>query len=336
MARLKVTDDDLDSLTEEELAGMRELQAEEEAERLAAAEEDGEGEGADDRQQDDGQKTEAASKKAEKPEKTDKKDEKVEKDEKADAEDAGEGEGEGEEGDEGEDEAEDDEGEGEAEGDEEGDEGEGDGEKKPEVAARSLPYQITAQELARLGAVEKEIDAIAEKFDDGELTAKEMRDQQRELLHELDELKEKRTIAKMHGADASSRWYGQTIPAFLADHTEYKKGSLRFKLLDQTVKELQAASNDPTDPQILVDAHAKINEEFGAVAGAEPAKKAAKKPVGNGRTIPPTLSGVPAADISDTSIKSEFGHLEKLKGVAYERAVSKLAPDARERYLMGG
>jgi hypothetical protein len=325
MPRLKVSSEDMDLLTEEERIGLKEHLAERDAEEaeedaeIAAAAAGGE---------------EEKPAKAEKPEKPEKKpakevEEAVEEvleppveEEDEEEIDAG---------------AEDEPEEGE-EGAEEGDEAQE--EEEPAVVAKPakpaiLPAdKLSAEDEARFGTIDTLLDDIATKFDDGELTAREMREQTKPLEAELAELRERRAIAKMSGQNVVNAWYGSTVPLFLAEHTEYKEGSGRHKLLDTYVKELQTAQPDnPTDPKILVDAHAKVIAEFGEVAGAE---KPVKKANGKQRELPPNLGAIPAADQTVVTVPNKFIRLEKLKGAEYEKALARLSTADRDLYLQGG
>jgi hypothetical protein len=144
-------------------------------------------------------------------------------------------------------------------------------------------FKLDPADEKRINEIDKQLDEIAQKFDDGELTAKEMREQSKVLTVELDDLKDKRTLAKMSGKQTVDTWQQVTVPAFLAVHTEYKEGSLRYKLLDEVVRDIQKDSEDPTDPMILAKAHEKIVAELGEVHGS---KKPAVKTNGSARCRP--------------------------------------------------
>jgi len=334
MPRLKVTEDDFDKLTDEERVGLKEFQAELEAEAAAedaeiAAAAAGEPE---DKPAPKPKKKEAAPPApdpdagAEDAPAAEDEDEDEDEPEGEDADDSAE-EGESEEGEEG----------------EEGEEAEDDEEDTPPIAAGppAVPPapKLTDVEEKRLVDIKKELKDLAKQFDDGELTAVEWRESQEKLEDERDALKEKRAIAAMSVQTAVNTWYYSTIPLFMAQHTEYAEGSLRHKLLDTVVRELQTGSENPTDPKILIDAHAKIIKELGAVNGAEkPAKKKKVNGDGNGakRVTPPSFAAIPASDQQQVVLPNKFARLEKLKGADYEKALAKLSPADREMYLQGG
>jgi hypothetical protein len=307
--KTKTTEDDMESLTAEELAGLKELQEEEAAEaaeeaRLAA--EGGEEEEAAE-EQPDAKKPETEAEPEKTVEEPEKAAEEVEKDVGEDLEATTEADV---------------------------------VEAEPEKVKIIPKWEVPAEDKARAVEIDTQLDAIAEKFDEGELTAKEMREQQKPLLAEQRALDRKMTRAELSEASAVDVWREHTVPSFIAAHDEYKPGSMRFKLLDQTVRELQAANGDnPTNPQILADAHAAIVAELGEVGKApKPAARAKNGKDANGeeRELPPSISKVPAADHTEAARSNEFIQLERLTGVAYENAMRKLTPDQRERYLAQG
>ena len=327
MARLKVTEDEYELLTEEERIGLKEHQAEleaelaaEDAEIAAAAAGDPEAE----------PKEPAVEEAEAEPEPEAEEEGAAEEEEPAveESEEAGSEESADEDAEAGE-ESEDDSS---AEADDEE-------EEQPATAAVGPLAALSDDDAKRMAAIDQELDAIAEKFDEGELTAKEMRTQQKTLLSELDALKDKRTVANVARQTAIDTWYGVTIPVFQATHPEYKDGTVRHKLLDTLVRELQIASTNPTDPKILATAHGQIVAEFGPAKGAAPPKKGNGK--GNGkpkpqRETPPNFSAIPASDQTPVVSANKFARLDKLKGADYEKALAKLSPADREYYLQGG
>jgi hypothetical protein len=325
--RLKISDDEYDLLTEEERIGLKEYQAEYEAE-MAAEDEEIEAAGKADDPPEKPAKADPPEKpkKAAAPEPSEEPDEPDEPDEEADDEDP-------EADDEPDEEADDEDPDAGEDGDAEAEEDD----EPPAAAAPALP-SLTKAEEERILAIDKLLDEVADRFDEGEITAKEMREQQKTLLTELDELKDKRTIAKVTSQNAVNSWYTSTIPIFMAQHAEYKDGSMRHRLLDSIVRELQMKSNNPTDPKILVEAHKRIVAELGEVNGAAKptatngkAKKAKKQ-----REQTPNFGAIPASDPTAVTTPNKFARLDKLTGVDYEKALAKLSPADRDFYLQGG
>jgi hypothetical protein len=315
----KVTDDELDLLTDEERIGLKEYQADLEAE---TAEEDAMIAAAAAGDPEDPEPEAAPP-----PEEEAEEDEPATEEEPVEEEDPP-AEEEAEEEDE------------EQQAVEEPEEAEEDEPRRVAAAAPSGPtaIRLTPAEESRFSAIDTALDAIAVQFDDGEITAKEMRDQSKALIAELDALKEKRAVAKMSSQVIQDAWFGSTVPLFLAEHPEYVDGSLRHRMLDALVRDMQLESpNNPTDARFLIEAHKRIVAELGAVETVDKPvkKKKVKKPNGNGREMPPSINNIPASDQTPVTAVNKFARLEKLKGADYERALSKLSPVDREAYLMG-
>ena len=217
--------------------------------------------------------------------------------------------------------------------------------KVPAPRQNAVPrYDVPADAGDKLKAFDQQLDDIAAKFDDGEMTMSEARQQQREIERQRDELKELMLRQKVATDFSVSNWTDKEVPAFLADHPEYAPGTLRYKLLDAAVREEQNANPDnPFDPDHLTRAHARIAAEL---AGTAPAKQepqpaaaglAAQKPAP--RTIPPTLKDIPQADISAAGDGGKYAVLDRLlqsDPEAYEEAVAKMSDEEREAYLQAG
>jgi len=315
MARLKISDEDLDLLTEDERVGLKEYQAELEAElaaedALIASAAAGEPEGDPEPEPKPEPEPEPEEEPEPEPEPEEDEPEADDNDEPDAGDDAG---------------AED------PPVEEEDDDETIDAAPPPPPALK-----LTADEEKRLVDIKAAMREIATKFDDGEITALEMRDQQEKLEDERDQLHEKRAVARMSSETTINTWFNTTIPLFLISHPEYKEGSVRHDLLDLTVRKLQTGSTNPTDPKILAEAHKKITKEFGVVE--QPKPKAKKKLNGNGkhREMPPSLNDIPAADANNPAPINKFARLDKLKGVDFENALKRLSPADREFYLQGG
>jgi len=210
----------------------------------------------------------------------------------------------------------------------------GDAPAAPDLTARYAPPEGAKE---RIDAIKSELAALAEKVDDGEITAREYREQSDKLVDERDDLRQKLLRSQIAIDTARDTWSTRTVPTFLAAHPEYKPGSIPYRMLDEEVRRLQTESGHDTDPAHLRNAHAavqkRIKEEFGIEFGAKPKPK----PTPGGkekqrREIPPTLADIPATDIGEAD-DGEFAHLANLKGEAYESALAKLSPDALDRYL---
>lgn len=220
--------------------------------------------------------------------------------------------------------------------------GEGEGGKQPEPqpAASTFPkYEAPADAKAKLEDLTKREDALAAKFDDGELTAAEYRQQQRALDNDRDELKNQIFRAQLSEDAARAAWFGNTVTDFLSKHTQYEDGSLMYNALDREVRRLQTANAEEGksqyDPAILLQAHQNIEASARKAFGVGPTTPTTPKPGEQKREIPPSIGGLPAADAEDTD-GGEFAALDRLgetDPLAYERALEKMPDAKREQYL---
>lgn len=194
----------------------------------------------------------------------------------------------------------------------------------------------------------KRVDVV-KQFDQGELTAEEMRAQLDPLDDQYNELHSRQIIARGAREDAIDKWTTKDVPDFFAEHQEYSKSRILRDALDAEVKRLQTTALNPLNPKLLAKAHANIAGELGGAFGTPEPKPTTPAPTGGKPTQqpatpakkrdnpPPTLAHVPASDPTETDDGGEFAHLDralnKNDSIGYETALAKLSPDARERYL---
>ncbi|MCA1490105.1 hypothetical protein I6F11_04125 [Ensifer sp. NBAIM29] len=222
----------------------------------------------------------------------------------------------------------------------------GDGEPGADAGAeeeeRPASWILPADINDKIKSLDEERDRIAASFDDGDLTAQEMRAKLKPIEQQLDELKDQRTAANVSKNLAIETYKTVTVPEFFKEHTQYKPGSVLYNMLDTELRKLQSASVDPLNPKHLRKAHEiidkQLREALGDSAGGkkDPAAKPQNGKPAPKREIPPTLANVPAADITDAEDGGEFAYLDRLanKDVeAYERELGKLSDDKRDRYL---
>ncbi|EHK57642.1 hypothetical protein [Allomesorhizobium alhagi] len=209
----------------------------------------------------------------------------------------------------------------------------GDDDAEPEKPQQALPeWKAPADAKTKLDEIETKKDEIAQKFDDGELTAKEMRAALKPLDDERDQIKEQLLKAALSSESAIDTWKQRTVPDFIKSHPEYKPGTIRYRALDAEVRALQAEADGSgkLSAAILAKAHQKIVSELGEVPGS---KKVEDRDKNKRRDLPPNLANVPAADLTETDDGSEFAYLDRLDGVEYEKALEKLSDEKREQYL---
>ncbi|MDQ0135695.1 hypothetical protein J2T08_003616 [Neorhizobium galegae] len=203
----------------------------------------------------------------------------------------------------------------------------------------------------KLQAIDSKREEIAKRFDEGELTAEELRAQLKPLDTEYRTIERQQIKAEVARETALETWHDD-VSSFIGQHQQYKSPVLA-SMLDAEVRKLQVEAVNPLNPKLLEKAHANIAEQVKAAFGIEtpnpkpapdPGKKtggkaadAAAKPAAKARPdLPPNLGNVPAADITDADDGGEFAHLDRLAAkdsVSFERELAKMSPDARDRYL---
>lgn len=208
-------------------------------------------------------------------------------------------------------------------------------------AATSFPrFEAPADAGAKIEEIQAKLDKLADDFDNGELTASELRAQSRELEQQQRDLQNQLFKAEM-SAQARTQEYQQAVRSFLAAHPEYKVGSEDFEILNTILMRIQndaiAKGHDPNDPSLFNVAHQRMLARSGQTTEQpkDPEPKPGKKnvlPDPPPREMPPNFGKIPAsaeAEIEDPVMQG----LRNLKGPAFEAAFAKLSEDAREAFL---
>ncbi len=213
--------------------------------------------------------------------------------------------------------------------------------EEPADPPRTPAWVVPAEVGERIKAIDAERDRLAVEFDEGALTAAELRERQRALENERDDLRTRQISAQVALDTAKSTWLEQSVPTFLRENPQYRNPVLN-QALDAEVRKMQVEAVNPFDPKILEKAHAKITGELTQALNIKKdpppplptdpnTKPTTKRP-----PPPPTLAHVPAADITDADDGGEFAYLDRLAdtdSVAYERELAKLSPEKQDRYL---
>lgn len=209
-------------------------------------------------------------------------------------------------------------------------------------AATSFPrFEAPADAGAKIEEIQAKLDKLADDFDNGELTASELRAQSRELEQQQRDLQNQVFKAEM-SAQARTQEYQQAVRSFLAAHPEYQVGSEDFEILNTILLRIQndaiAKGHDPNDPSLLNVAHQRMLARSGQAMEQPkdpeptPGKKKIVLPDPPPREMPPNFGNIPAsaeAEIEDPVMQG----LRNLKGPAFEAAFAKLSEDAREAFL---
>lgn len=184
---------------------------------------------------------------------------------------------------------------------------------------------------------------LAEKFDNGDITAQEKAAQERKIDDEIYALQSDLMRREHKVETAKEDWQAKVVPDFIAQNSVYKPGSALIKMLNEHVKSLQVGqyASNPFHPNVLKLADRALRAELGEeIFGTpkpknpkpvEPGKKTAK------REMPPSLRNVPAAAGEDIAGDgSEFAYLDRLADTdmeKYEDALAKLSAADLDRYM---
>jgi len=195
---------------------------------------------------------------------------------------------------------------------------------------------------AKLAEIGTKRDALAEKFDNGDITAKEYQADLVKLDDERLDIKLAVKQAEMAEDMRRGQWLNREVPAFLDANPAYRDNPTLHAMLDAQVRHLQVKAmdegGDALDPAILVEAHKAISVAIQSLTGVEAPKPEPKpaepKTYPKRPPPPPTLAKVPSADATETD--GAFASLDRLADAnpqAFEDAMAKLPEAERERYL---
>lgn len=199
----------------------------------------------------------------------------------------------------------------------------------PDVPA-DVDDQIAAAKLAKI--------KLAEKFDEGEITAVEYAKQTEELNDFQRELENRRFKAQLAAESQQSREldsWEETCSEFLSAHPEVSKSKLRYDSFDYAVRLVTGdpANSELTGAQQLEKAYQNWVTELGiqvdqtAQSGAKPDPRKPK--------VVPNIGSLPAAQANDTD-DGKFAYLDRLADsdpLKYEATLAKLSDADREAYL---
>lgn len=204
-------------------------------------------------------------------------------------------------------------------------------------------WQLPKDSEDKLKALTDQIGELADKFDAGDLTAREYHQQQQTLADQRFSLQSQINDAQKSFNKAMADWSNRTVKGFLREHKQYASNETLNRMLDGEVRALQQTTNDPFNPRILRKAHANIQAALGQAPepkgdGKKDGKKD-KTPVVAGKRpqVPPTLARVPQDEIEDAE-GGKFSRLERLEkrdAHAFEEAFSRLSDADKDAYLAG-
>ncbi len=203
--------------------------------------------------------------------------------------------------------------------------------------------EIPADMEEQRSKIEKARDDLAEKFEDGDLTAREFQAENRKLDKldaDLDWIVRKAELsAETARHQAETNWYASTAE-FLKAHPEISKNELVYNAFDAVVRKVTAdkANHNLSNQQQLDKAYAEWADALGIKQEAKPkadAKADANPAPKAKRELPPNLSTVPAAQTNDTD-DGKYAALDRLMDtdpLKYEAELAKMSPAESDAYL---
>jgi hypothetical protein len=223
-------------------------------------------------------------------------------------------------------------------------------EAQPKTAVPN--WTVPADTDAKLQALDAKETEVETKYQAGEVTSAEYREQVRAIDKERRAIEGAKLKAEIAAETKAAVWAQQTVSGFLDAHPIYGQNETLFAALDIEVRKLQASAADPFSPSILSKAHAKVQAAFSAIGGPKEAP-AAEKPKADTKPapkvpekqievkprdpVPPSLAKVPAAEVESTD-GGKFAYLDRLQASdyeAFEGALAKLSDADRNAYLAG-
>lgn len=220
------------------------------------------------------------------------------------------------------------------------------GDDEDEIQFPADAQKAVSELTEKLAQNESQQEALLEQFDDGELTREEYAEKLAELRKENQQFTKDQAKAEGQIENAIEA-YRKDVRGFLKDHAEYKPGGLLHKALDDRVKELQQASDNPLSPKLIRQAHKQIQEELGLVKpGAKEPSTPGQKETGKTvtpkptRELPPNLNALPAAEVNDATDDdgryAVLARLAKTDPIAHEKALLKMTEAEQDEYLRYG
>lgn len=193
-----------------------------------------------------------------------------------------------------------------------------------------------------ISAISAEEDALAQKFDDGDITAREYRDGLNKLSNQRDEIRwdqRKADLAReMEDTAKANAWQREVQDFMTSTAANITKSHAQMVAFDDIVKKVTAdpANLNLSDRAQLEKAYKIYMDDVGAALGVQstPPKAAQQTPQRAVRNVPPTLARVPAAE-PESLDGGKYAALDRLAAadpIAYEAAVAKMSESERSQY----
>lgn len=197
--------------------------------------------------------------------------------------------------------------------------------RPPEALAP--PTQAPADAYARLDALHIRKAEMIQRFEDGEMTARQftavlaMLDQEAETLR-LSQFKD-RLMRELADQQREQAWRAD-VAAFVAAHPDVRRNEVLWHAFDLVVRQVtaDAADSGESNQDQLARAYQLWSEHLGLTPS-----RAAEKVARTERRIPPTLAKAPAARMADTDENrwSALDRLATLDPDAYEQRLARMS-----------
>lgn len=203
--------------------------------------------------------------------------------------------------------------------------------ESPDVPA-DVDDQIAAAKLAKF--------KLAEKFDEGEITAVEYAKQMEDINDFQQDLQNRKFKAQLAAESQQSREmdsWEDTCSSFLSAHPEIQKSKLRYDSFDYSVR---LVTGDPANAGLSGEQHLeKAYQNWVSELGIHvaPVQQQEQKPTPSQvkAKVVPNIGSLPAAQANDTE-DGKFAHLDRLATtdpLKYEAQLMRLSDADRELYL---
>ena len=208
-------------------------------------------------------------------------------------------------------------------------------------SAPILVVQPPAEAEAKLQEISTQKADLLEKFDDGDITAREYQTQLEALnKQELDiqlDLREAKLAEKIEAQRQANEW-NSTVNAFIKENSRYDPTAnpTMYQMLDLEVRRVAVTDEfkNRTDMAAGRAILQKAHENLAKSLGFEVSKPKGKQTVPKADAAP-SLHNTPAADTNDVT-GGKYAVLDRLSTsdpIAYEEALMKLSERERDAYL---
>lgn len=199
--------------------------------------------------------------------------------------------------------------------------------------------EAVADATAKLDEIKTRRADLAQKFDDGELSAREYSTHLEALDEERDALREaifKDKLAKEMAEQQSQQVWEASVKDFIGDHPEIARNELTWSSFDTVVRKVTA---DPANSRLsyakqLQKAHDLWTDQLGIKSVRPVTGQADTKLAKTERKVPITLAKVPAATVNDTD-DGKYAALDRLAESdpdAYEARLSRMSQTEIDEY----